>query len=76
MDPNPILDIGCPRRVGGVEKAKALCEALGIEFLLEPLDYTPFFHGYGSNCSDAKLVNGISRLAVKAINGFEAKSPL
>ena len=61
--------------VGGAKNAKALCKALGIEFLLEPLDCTPFYHGYGSNCSYAKLVNGIWRLRVKAINGVEAKFP-
>ena len=75
MDPNPILDIGCSRSVGGAENAKALCKALGITFLVEPLDCTPFYHEYGSHFSYAKLINGIWRLPVKAINGFEAKFP-
>ena len=38
-----------------------------------PLDSTPFFHGYGSNCRDGNLVNGIWRLPTKPLTGFEAK---
>ena len=75
MDPNPILDIGCPAASEASKMLKRVARALGIEFLLEPLDCTPFFHGYGSNCSASKLVNGIWRLSVKALNSFEAKFP-
>ncbi len=55
MDPNPILDTGCPRNVGGIDYAVAMCNALGIHFDLEPLDCDPFYHGYGMKCSEAKL---------------------
>ena len=75
MDPNPILDTDFLRTVGGAENTKALCKACGIEFLLESLDCSPFFHGDGSNCSDAKLLNGIRRQPVKALNGVESKFP-
>ncbi len=65
MDPNPILDNGCPRNVGGIDYAVAMCNALGIHLDLEPLDCDPFYHGYGMKCSEDKLTIGIwkTRLA-------------
>ncbi len=57
-DPNPILDTGCPRNVGGIDYA----DALGIHFDLEPLDCDPFYRGYGMKCSEAKLTIGIWKL--------------
>jgi len=52
-DPNPIMDIGCPRSVVGIQSAAALSLAFNIEFKLRPLDCAPFFHGYGMHCSEA-----------------------
>ena len=61
-DPNPIVDQGCPRSVGGLESAKTLCRYLGIRFKLEPLDCDPFLHGYGETCSDARVTICIWKL--------------
>ena len=74
-DPNPILDIGCPRSAGGIESAIALCLAMGLDFELEPLDCAPFYHGYGENCSDAKLTIGILRLPLEDPKGNKVKIP-
>ena len=74
-DPNPILDQGCPRSVGGIESAKNLCNHLNILFKLEPLDCTPFLHGYGEKCSDAKVTIGIWRLPIVDQDGVSTSIP-
>lgn len=43
------------KSVGGLESAILMCNALNIDFALEPLDCAPFFHGYGIKCIEAKL---------------------
>ena len=63
-DPNPIVNQGCPRSVGGIESAKILCGCFGIDFKLEPLDCDPFLHGYGEECSDARPTIGVWRMTV------------
>ena len=74
-DPNPIIDPGCPRSAGGVLSASALCQALGIDMELKPLDCTPFYHGYGENCSDAHIVFAIWELPVSDLYGTELRIP-
>ncbi len=69
IDPNPILDTGCPRSVGGIQSALALCQALDIPFELENLDCEPFYHGYGMNCSEAKITVGVWRLPLSDLLG-------
>ena len=73
--PNPILEKGCPRSVGGIWSAVALCLELGIDFELEPLDCEPFYHGYGENCSDAKLTIGVWQLPLVDLNGNKMDIP-
>jgi len=74
-DPNPILDIGCPRSVGGVIAAAALCTAMGIDLEPLPLDCSPFHHGYGPSCSDKKLVFAIWKLPLQDLHGYKASFP-
>ncbi len=62
IDPSRILDTGYPRSIGGIRSALALWEALDIRFELENLDCEPFYHGYGMNCSKAKITIGVWRL--------------
>lgn len=75
LDPNPIIDVGCPRSVGGIASAVTLCHALNIAFRLEPLDCTPFFHGYGRQCSEAQITIGIWNLPVTDTCGISASIP-
>ena len=75
-DPNPIIDPGCPRSVGGIDCAAALCTALNIQFKLRQMDCEPFLHGYGKDCSDAEVTTiGIWDLPVTDMSGTEAKIP-
>lgn len=74
-DPNPIIDPGCPRSVGGKESAEALCRAMGLEFKTRKLDCEPFMHGYGKECSEAELVYAIWDLPIKDMTGIEVKIP-
>ena len=74
-DPNPILDQGCPRSVGGMEAAKNLCSLLCLRFKLDPLDCTPFFHGYGEKCIDARITIRIWRLPVTDQDGVSTLIP-
>ena len=74
-DPNPILDQGCPRSVGGLESARNLCNLLGIPLKLDPLDFTPFLHGYGERCSDAKITIGVWRLPITDQDGVSTTIP-
>ena len=71
-DPNPIVDQGCPRSVGGIESAKILCGCLGIDFKLKPLDCDPFLHGYGEECSDARPTIGVWKMPVTDRDGNTA----
>ncbi|PXF49397.1 hypothetical protein BWQ96_00713 [Gracilariopsis chorda] len=41
-DPNPVVDVGCPRNVGVIPSAVLVASALGIPFKLRPLDREPF----------------------------------
>lgn len=68
-DPNPIVDVGCPRSVGGIESASSLALALGINFQVEELDCEPFMHGYGEKCSDARITIGIWSLPLTDPSG-------
>ena len=70
---NPILDVGCPPSVGGVQATAALCLALGTPFELGPMDCDLFFHGYGMHCSEAELTVAIWDMPVKEVSGQEAK---
>ncbi len=73
--PNPILDSGCPRNVGDIDCAMEMCNALSIPFDLEPLNRDPFYHGYGMNCSAAKLTIGMWKLPLVYVHGncFEVR---
>ncbi len=75
-DPNPIIDPGCPRSIGGVQSASILCVAMGIEFQLEKLDCQPFYHGFGESCSDAQLTFAIWKLPLIDIYGTSLEIPL
>jgi hypothetical protein len=74
-DPNPILDGGCPKSAGGIESVISLCLALETPVELSPLDCEPFFHGYGTECSDAPLTIGIWYLSLVDLNGNLFKLP-
>lgn len=52
---NPILDSGFPKSVGGEDRIKALCKAIGIPFKLKELDYEPFVHSYGKECENPRV---------------------
>ncbi len=72
-DPQPILDTGCPWNVGGIDYALAVCNAVGIPFDLEPLDFNPFYHDYGMNSSEAKLTIGIWKISLVDLHGVHFK---
>jgi hypothetical protein len=72
-DVNPLVDQGCPRSVGGINTASALARQLGVDFALLPLDSTPFLHGFGESCSDAKLTVARWMLPVKNLDGEDAE---
>jgi len=74
-DPNPIIDTGCPRSVGGIDSAIALSNAMGIEFALSPLDCPPFIHGYGMKCSEPKVTIGVWMIPMTDLNGISFKLP-
>ena len=69
IDPDPILDPGCPRSSGGVQSAAALRISIVIPFKLRKLDCKSFFHGYGMHCSEAEIVFAIWDLPVSYLNG-------
>ena len=69
LDPNPVLEIGCPRSVGGIESAAALAISLGIAFSLTTFNCDPFYHGYGPACSDKRLVVARWKLPVTDVYG-------
>lgn len=75
-DVNPIVDGGCPRSVGGIESAKALCRALNLQFELRDLDCQPFLHGYGKKCSDAEVTIGIWDMPITDLSGNSVTIPL
>jgi hypothetical protein len=64
-----IVDQGCPKSVGGINNASALARQRGIDFTLLPLDSTPFLHGFGEYCSDAKLTVARWMLPVENLDG-------
>ena len=72
MDPNPILDIGCPCSVGGSASAAALCMAMGIQLVLEPLETEPFYHGYGPKCKEKKVTVATWNLPLTDLLGQKA----
>lgn len=72
-DVNPLVDQGCPRSVGGINTASALARQLGIDFALLPLDSTPFLHGFGESCSDAKLTVARWMLPVENLDGEDVE---
>lgn len=74
-DPNPILDFGCPRSVGGIRAACRLASAMNLEFELHDLDCDPFFHGYGPKCSERNIVFSIWKLPITDIYGKEVEIP-
>lgn len=74
-DPNTIIDIGCPRSIGGEESARALCKSLGISFVLEEMKCEPFIHGCGKCCSDPGITIGKWCLLITDLNGIELKIP-
>ena len=82
---NPILDNGCPKSAGGLENIITLSLALGIPVNLSPLDFPPFYHGYGEKFSNARLTIGIWNLPLCDLNcqlfqirfyDFQGSSPL
>ena len=75
VDPNPILDTGCPKSVGGMQYAVQICNSLQIPFQLESLDCTPFYHGYGMHCSESQLFIGKWRLPMTDLRGNEFHLP-
>ena len=54
-DPNPILDEGAPRSVGGIESAVELCDAIGIPFAPDsPRDQ--YKHSWGMDSNSAQPI--------------------
>lgn len=70
-DVNPIIDVGCPRSIGGLKPAVALCQAMEIEFELLTLDCDPFLHGYGKKRSKSLMTVCIRKLPVTDVNGIK-----
>jgi hypothetical protein len=68
-DINPILDNGYPKSAGGLENILPLSLALLIPVKLAPLNCTPFYHGYGEECSNACLTIGVWNLPLCDLNG-------
>ena len=75
QDLNPIIDIACPRSVGGINAAARLASAMNIPFKLHELDCEPFFHGYGPSCSDKNLVFAVWNLQITDIYGEDVDLP-
>lgn len=71
-DPNPIINVGCPRSTGGLTFAVALCQAIEIEFEPLPLDCDPVLYGYCKKCSGSQIKIGIWKLPVTDVNGINA----
>jgi hypothetical protein len=72
-DVNHRVDQGCPRSVEGINTASALARQLGIDFTLLPRDSTPFLHGFGESCSDAKLTVAKWMLSVENLDGEDVE---
>jgi hypothetical protein len=72
-DVNTLVDKGCPTSAGGINIASDLARQLGIDFTLMPLDSTPFLHGFGESCSDAKLTVARWMLPVENLDGEDVK---
>lgn len=66
---NIILGGGFPRSFGAIKSAFALFLAFRIKFELSPLDLEPYYHGYGSKCSETKIILGIQDLSIVDMNG-------
>lgn len=73
---NPILNVGYPRCIEGIEAADALFYALGISLELRFLDRDLFFHRYDMQCSEAEPTIAIWDMPVKDVSGQEAKIPV
>jgi hypothetical protein len=71
----PILDNGCPKSADGLENIVALSYALCISIHLENLDCKPFFHCYGEEYNNAKLVFSIWELPLVDLNGVSFSLP-
>lgn len=54
---------------GGTESAVAHCDDLVINFELDPLDFEPFYHGYGNKCIKAQINVGIWRMPITDLKG-------
>lgn len=69
IDPNPIVDVGVPTRtpsrsIGGLYSAVLLSKALGVQFILYPLDCELFYYGYGKECSETQLNIGFWKMPI------------
>lgn len=56
IDPNPIFNYGRSRSSTGTRTASKSCTALGIEFIILPLDCTEIWYGYGHKCRYAEII--------------------
>ena len=74
-NPNPLLDIGCPRSVTDRESAAILCESMDIQLQLQKLDCEPFYHCFGNNCVEGNLVSAKWVLPLKDLNGTSCEIP-
>lgn len=52
-----------------------LCLEMGIQFVVRPLEVSPFWHGYGPQCSDARLTFAMWDLVVTDLGGMRVKLP-
>lgn len=55
QDPNQILDNGYSNPVDSLRAAVVLLLTMGLDFVLETLDYEPLYDGYSINCSEEEL---------------------
>lgn len=54
-DVNPILDKGKQSSVGGIVNAASICDALGMEFKVDPAQ-ARYHHGWGHGCAEEKQI--------------------
>ena len=58
--------------MGGSASAVALCMAMGITLVLEPLDSEPLYHGYGLQCKEKNVTVTTLNLPVTNLLGQKA----
>lgn len=73
-DPNPILDEGAPRSIGGMNNAMRLCDVLGYKFEVDA-PREDYWHGWGDQAADLRPVQCTWTLTVNDENGKPTAIP-